>query len=296
VSARLALAGVFAPLNTPFAENEDVDLGALRANLDRYAASGLHGYLALGSNGENRSLAEEERIAVLDTVVRHRAPGQIVMAGATYEAQRQAERFLASAVDVGADCGLVLAPGYYRRQMTDEVLYRYFSSLADAAPLPLLLYNAPGFNGITLEPGLVGRLAGHPNIIGLKDSASSGIEAFLHLQQRDFAVLAGSADFLFPAMLGGSPGGTVSLANSFPAVALRLYEYGRAGDGSAGPAYQAEVSRINSAISGKHGLPGVKAAMDLAGYVGGWPRRPLLRLDDAARSELRATLEAEGLL
>lgn len=291
-----SLAGIYAPICTPFDQSEELDLGGLRANLEGYAEAGIHGLLALGSNGENRSLDDDERLTVLETVVRHGSEGQVVLAGASYDAQRATQRFLAAAADVGADFGLILAPGYFRKLMSDEVLYRYFSTLADGAPLPFLLYNAPGFNGITLEPGLVGRLAGHPNIIGLKDSASSGIEAFLHLQQRDFAVLAGSADFLFPAMLGGSPGGTVSLANSFPAVALRLYEYGRAGDGSAGPAYQAEVSRINFAISGKHGLPGVKAAMDLAGYVGGWPRRPLLRLDDAARSELRATLEAEGLL
>ena len=107
--------------------------------------------------------------------------------------------------------------------MTDEVLYRYFSTLADASPLPLLLYNAPGFNGLALEPALVARLAAHPNIVGMKDSAASGIEAFLELQRPGFAVLAGSANFLFPAMMAGSPGGTVSLANSFPEVALRLY-------------------------------------------------------------------------
>ena len=167
------LAGVYAPICTPFGQDEDLDLGALRANLARYAASGIQGYLTLGSNGENRSLSEEERLEVLDVVVRHRGAGQVVMAGATYDAQRQAERFLQAAADLGADYGLVLAPGYFRKQMTAEILYRYFSTLADSAPLPLLLYNAPGFNGLTLEPALVERLAGHPNIVGMKDSASS---------------------------------------------------------------------------------------------------------------------------
>jgi 4-hydroxy-2-oxoglutarate aldolase len=97
-------------------------------------------------------------------------------------------------------------------------------------------------------------------------------------------------------MMGGSPGGTVSLANSFPEVALRLYQLGTERDAVHGPAYQEFVGRINKAISGTHGVAGVKAAMDLAGFVGGRPRRPLLPLDDRPREELRALLEAEGLL
>ena len=293
---RSELAGVYAPICTPFAANEDFDAGAMRENLARYAGSGIHGYLALGSNGENRSLSEEECLTVLRIVVRHKGPGQRVMAGVTYDGQRQAERFLRSAADIGADYGLVLSPGYFRKQMTEEVLYRYFSTLADTSPLPVVLYNAPGFNGITLEPDLVGRLAAHPNVAGMKDSAPSGIEAFLPLQQPDFAVLAGSANFLFPAMLKGSPGGTVSLANSFPEVALKLYAYGKASDKAAGPEYQTYVSRVNKAISGTYGVAGVKAAMDLAGYVGGIPRRPLLPLDQDARARMQVHLRAEGLL
>ncbi len=224
------LAGVFAPLCTPFAANEDVDYGALRFNVGRYAESGILGYLALGSNGENRSLSEDERLRVLDLIVRHKGPGQVVMAGATYDAQRDTERFLVAAADLGADFGLVLSPGYFRKQMTDEVLFRYFSSLADGAPIPLLLYNAPGFCGITLSPELVGRLALHPNIVGMKDSAASGIESFLALEGPAFHVLAGSANFLFPAMMGGSLGGTVSLANVVPGSRTGVVRC-RAGEG-----------------------------------------------------------------
>lgn len=293
---RAKLAGVFAPICTPFAGNEDVDDGALRSNLARYADSGLLGYLALGSNGENRSLSEDERHKVLDQVVRHKGAGQVVIAGAAYDGQREAERFLAAAADLGADFGLVLSPGYFRKQMTDEVLFRYFASLADGARLPLLLYNAPGFCGVTLSRDLIGRLSTHPNIVGMKDSAASGIEASLSLQGPSFCVLAGSANFLFPAMMGGSPGGTVSLANSFPHVALRLFEYGRARDEAAGFPYQAWVARINQAISGVYGVAGVKAAMNLAGFRGGIPRRPLLPLEPAQVDGLRAFLVAEGLL
>jgi 4-hydroxy-2-oxoglutarate aldolase len=290
------LAGVFAPICTPFDRGEAVDHGALRFNLALYATSGLRGYLALGSNGENRSLTERERLRVLGDVVRCRGDGQVVMAGAAYDAERDTRRFIAAAAATGADFALVLPPGYFRRQMTDEVLHGYYSRLADGAPIPLLLYNAPAFCGITLSVPLVARLARHPNIVGMKDSAASGIEDFIPLQSASFLVLAGSANFLFPAMLGGSVGGTVSLANAFPAVALRLFELGRAGDTVRGEPYQAFVTRVNHAISGTHGVPGVKAAMTLAGFRGGLPRRPLMALEDAQVAALRELLVAEGLL
>ena len=290
------LAGVFAPICTPFRDDEEVDYDALAFNMERYAASGLLGYLALGSNGENRSLTEEERRRVLECIIRRKGPKQVVMAGAAYDAQRDTERFLKAAADLGADCGLVLSPGYFKKQMTEETLYRYFSTLAGSAPLPLLLYNAPGFCGVTLSPALVGRLAAHPHIVGMKDSAPSGIENFLRFESESFHALAGSANFLFPAMMGGSIGGTVSLANSFPELPLDLFRCGQARDERRGVPLQERVARINNTIAGPYGPPGVKAAMDLAGFKGGIPRRPLLPLNGAQVAELREMLKTEGMI
>jgi len=288
--------GVFAPISTPFADDEEVDYGALAFNVERYGATGLLGYLALGSNGENRSLTEEERRDVLRCIVRNKRADQMVMAGATYDAQRDTERFLRDAAELGADFGLVLSPGYFRKQMTDDVLFRYFSTLADGSPMPLLLYNAPGFCGVTLSPALVGRLAAHPNIVGMKDSAASGIENFLPYESESFHVLAGSANFLFAAMMGGSVGGTVSLANSFPEMALELFRCGQARDERKGLPLQERVTRINQAIAGPYGPPGVKAAMTMAGFKGGVPRRPLQALTSEQCAALRVVLEGEGLI
>jgi 4-hydroxy-2-oxoglutarate aldolase len=291
-----SLAGIFAPIGTPFGEDEEVDLAALEFNMERYARSGILGYLALGSNGENKSLTEAEKESVLATIVAGRAARQVVIAGATYEAQRDTERFFDAAAEIGADFGLLLSPSYFRKQMTDAVLHRYFTTVADRSPLPLLVYNAPGFSGVALSPDLVGRLAGHPNIVGMKDSAGSGIEAFLQFESPSFHVLAGSANFLFPAMLAGSIGGTVSLANVFPEIALELFEAGAARDPVAGPACQERCRRLNDGISGRYGVPGVKAAMDLAGWRGGLPRRPLLPLVPEEVAELRDLLVREGVL
>ena len=288
--------GVFAPISTPFSDREEVDTGALAFNVERYAATGLLGYLALGSNGENRSLTEEERRDVLRCIIRRKRPDQVVMAGAAYDAQRDTERFLRDAADLGADFGLVLSPGYFRKQMTDEALFRYFSTLADGSPIPLVLYNAPAFCGLALSPALAGRLSSHPNIAGMKDSAASGIENFLPFESESFHVLAGSANFLFAAMMGGSVGGAVSLANSFPEMALELFRCGQARDERNGALLQERVTRINQAIAGPYGPPGVKAAMTLAGYKGGIPRRPLAPLTAAQVEALRSVLEKEGLV
>jgi 4-hydroxy-2-oxoglutarate aldolase len=290
------MAGVFVPISTPFRDDEEVDYDALRFNLERYAESGVLGHLALGSNGENRSLTEQEKLQVLETIVKHKGPGQVVMAGATYDAQRDTERFLAQAAGLGADFGLVLSPGYFRKQMTEDVLFRYFSTVADASPLPILIYNAPGFCGVTVSPALACRLAAHPNIVGMKDSAPSGIEEFLKFESDAFHVLAGSANFLFRAMMGGSVGGTVSLANSFPELAVELFRCGQARDEARGVPLQERVKRINTAIAGTFGPSGVKAAMNLAGYRGGIPRRPLLPLTPAQRAELKRVLTEEGLI
>lgn len=294
LSARMA--GVFVPISTPFGYDESVDYDALIFNLERYAQSGVLGYLALGSNGENRSLTEEEKLRVLSTIVTHKAAGQVVMACATYDAQRDTECFLRKATDLGADFGLVLSPGYFRKQMTDEVLYRYFSTLAETSPIPLLLYNAPGFCGVTISPALASRLAQHSRIVGMKDSAASGIEQFLKLESNSFHVLAGSANFLFPAMMNGSIGGTVSLANSFPNVVMELFRLGQARDEARGIPLQARVTRVNQAISGPFGPSGVKAAMDLGGFRGGIPRRPLLPISQTQIEEIRRVLVEEEIL
>ncbi len=291
-----SLTGIFAPITTPFDEREDLDLAALTNNMDRYARSGLRGYLVLGSNGENRSLDEEERLRLLDVVVAHRGPDQAVMAGATYAAARHTEGFLAAAAARGVDFGLVLPPDYFRAQMTDDVLVRYYESLADTSPIPLLLYHAPPFCSVGISRELAERLADHPGIVGLKFSASQGIEDYLTLERPGFHVLAGSAGFLFPAMLGGSLGGTVSLANYLPEMAVALHDLAVAGDIAAGEALHARIARINREVSGSFGVAGVKAAMDLTGLAGGMPRRPLLPLSSGQVTHLRGILIAEEVL
>lgn len=290
------LRGAFLPLTTPFNEDMSVDFGALGANLDYYAGTDIHGYLALGSNGENRCLRESEKRDVLLTIMARKKPDQVAMAGCIYDSTPLTVEFMRFAREAGADFATLLSPSYFRKQMTHEVLYGYFAECAESVEIPVLLYNAPGFTGVTLSPETVGALAKHPNIAGMKDSAPAGIENFCFYNGADFCVLAGSASFFYTSMGHGVRGGIVSLGNVRPEVGLRLWNHGLRGQDDEGRAYETRMREANQRISGAYGVPGVKAAMDLAGLAGGYPRKPLRRLEGGDREAVREALLEAGLL
>jgi 4-hydroxy-2-oxoglutarate aldolase len=292
------LSGVFAPICTPFTESGEVNYEALKSNMAKYAASKLHGYLALGSNGENKSLTLDEKFKVLEIILKNKGAHQTVMTGCIAESTRETIFIARKAEDLGTDFITLLPPNYFKAQMTDAVLATYFSEVADAVAKPCLLYNAPQFSGgVVLSTGLVKQLSGHRNIVGVKDSANAAsIDNYLLSCPADFAILAGSANYMVSAMLNGALGGIVSLANVFPDECCKLWHLIATKQYEEGFAYNKKILRLSRSVSGKGGVSAVKAAMDLAGFVGGCPRRPLLPLAQSARDELKAALEGEGML
>jgi 4-hydroxy-2-oxoglutarate aldolase len=288
--------GVFAPVATPFDGDEQVDCEALAFNLRRYAKTRLHGYLVLGSNGENKSLTGREMRRVIEIAVCNKRPDQLVMAGAFFESQFQALDLLKDAAAIGADYGLLQSPSYFKKLVTDELIYRFFTEIADESPIPILVYNAPRFNGIKLSFTLLERLREHPNIVGMKDSSADGIDENLELHNESFSVLAGSISTLYPAMMRGSPGGTVSLANYLPEMAFELWKLGTEKDEANGELLHLQLKALNRAITGPFAVSGIKASMDLLGYKGGNPRRPLLPLNEEQVASVRAALEEAGVL
>ncbi len=290
------LRGVFAPLCTPFDSEENLDLKALASNMERYAKSGLHGYLALGSNGENKSLLTDEKFQVLDVILKGRAKDQAVIAGCIAESTRETLQIAQRAQDMGCDFIALLPPNYFKKQMTDDALLRYFTDVADRLAIPCLLYNAPGFaGGLALSEKLIQKAATHPNILGMKDSSTGNIEGFLLAAPEGFAVMAGSLNNFLSGLLGGAYGGVLSLANAFPALTVALYNLFTGKDYEAFFALNRRLLSLNRAISGKGGVASVKAAMDFAGFAGGIPRRPLLPLTDGERQALFAVLAREGM-
>jgi 4-hydroxy-2-oxoglutarate aldolase len=273
------LSGIFAPITTPFDEKGTLLYDHLIFNVEKYAQTGLRGYLILGSNGENKSLTTEEKERVLKSVLSHKAPAQTAMAGSIFESTKETIDFALMAQEAGADYITLLPPSYFKSAMKDPVLLKYFTDVASALKIPCLLYRAPQFSGgVDLSVPLIRECAGHPNIVGIKDSSSGGIEKILHGVGEGFTVLSGSANSFFAAMTGGAAGGVLSIANYLPETAVTLYEYIKNGDFSRAAALNRLIVAANLEISGAHGVAGVKCAMDQSGYHGDYPRLPLLPL------------------
>ncbi len=290
------LQGVFCPLTTPFDDDGRLNTDKLEKNMARYAASPVHGYLILGSNGENKSLRMEEKIRVVKTAVEGKRKDQTAMVASIFESTEETIEFAQIAEELGADFITLLPPSYFKKAMTDEVLIRYFTDVASAVRTPCLLYHAPQFSGtVTFSSRVVEECAKHPNIAGMKDSSGDMQKHLLNDYGSGFAMMSGSANTFMEALLLGASGGVISLADCVPEVVTRLYQliidkkYDEAVQLNRG------ILIANQKISGKYGVAGVKAAMDICGFSGGIPRLPLLPLKDQDRESLRSVIESLGI-
>ena len=290
------LAGIFAPIGTPFREDEEIDFPALEGNMEAYARSGILGYLALGSNGENKSLTEDEKLAVLRTIVAGRAPRpggdrrRHLRGAARHGALLRGRR--RDRAPISACC---CRPSYFRKQMTDDVLFRYFATAADRSPIPLLVYNAPGFCGVAVSPGLVGRLGRAPQHRRHEGQRQLGHRVVPRLRERRLPRAGRVGELPLPGDDGAGPSAArCRWPTPSPRSPRAVPSRRGARRGRAGPAFQERCRRLNEAIAGRTACPGVKAAMTLAGLRGGFPRRPLLPLTPLRWPSLRDALVARG--
>ena len=289
--------GVFAPITTPFDAGGEVAYDKLKENMGFYSKSPLKGYLALGSNGENKSLTNSEKEKGLGTIINNKGPEQVVMAGCIFESTRETIEFAKAAQGLGADFITLLPPSYFKKQMTDPVLVKYFTDVASSLATPCLVYNAPQFcGGTVLSVNVVKEVARHPNIVGIKDSSTGNIESFLLAVRDTFNVMPGSANFFMNGLIMGAPGGVVSLANVFPDITCRLYDLTVTKNYEEAFKLNERIILMNKTVSGSGGVAAVKYAMDLAGLNGGDPRLPLLPLDQDQRKKIQDYLTKEGMI
>lgn len=291
------LTGVFAPVVTPF-DGDQPDLESLAFNLTRLRSTKLAGFLALGSNGEVKSLTDKERILVLEVFAREKGD-KVVMVGTGCESTAETIEKSQLAAEMGFPYVSVLSPHYFAKHMSDSVLLRHYERIAEKVPVPVLLYNAPQFaGGVQISPKVIVELSRHPNIVGIKDSSAAGPTKLLAGLDpaEDFSVLAGSLNTFYPSLHAGAAGGVLSLANVLPERCTELYDlfgrgmYDRARELSAG------LIRLNQAVSGAWGVAAVKAAMDLVGLKGGRPREPLMPVSTEAVTHIREAMINEGFL
>ncbi|MHC4518254.1 MAG: dihydrodipicolinate synthase family protein [Planctomycetota bacterium] len=294
---REKLSGVFAPVVTPF-RNDDLCLDALRDNLQKLRRTKLAGYLALGSNGEYKSLTDQEQLRVLEVFGEEKGD-KVVMVGTGCESTHQTIEKSRVVAQMGFDYVSVLTPHYFAKHMDGDTLAGCYERIADSVSIPVLIYNAPGFaGGVRVPPRTLAALAKHPNIVGMKDSSPTGPAAFLTALDPadDFHVLAGSINFFYPSLHLGAAGGVVSLSNALPDPCARLYELFLAAEYAEAKELHFKLARLNGAVSGSWGVAGVKAAMDIVGFRGGQPRHPLTAAPEQAKMKIKEAIAAAGLL
>lgn len=291
------LGGVFPPVITPF-KGDEIDLTGARQNARRWMATGLAGLVALGTNGESAYVDDDEAEALVAAIREEVPRSRLLVAGTGRDSTRGTINATRRAAQAGADAVLVRTPAFFKSQMAADVLVRHFTAVADASPVPVLLYNFPTAFGVDLSAAAVEQLARHPNIVGVKESGADVARVADDVARTppDFAVLCGAAPVFYPAMIVGAIGGILALACVVPDSCVELYELSRAGRHAEARELQRRLTPLARAVTTTYGVPGLKAALDLAGYVGGQPRAPLAPAGQEAIAAIRAELAELGVL
>ncbi|GJG84994.1 dihydrodipicolinate synthase family protein [Gemmatimonadetes bacterium T265] len=293
----LSLTGVYAPAVTPFDADGALDADAFRRNVRAHRAAGLAGVVTAGSSGEAALLEDDERVRLAEWARDELGADGTVIAGVGGESTRGTVRRARDAARAGADGVLVVAPHYYARRMDDDALRAHYTVVADASPLPVLLYNIPVYAHFALSPELVAELAAHPNVAGMKDSAGDlpMLERYLASQGPTFRVLTGHAGTFATALALGVSGGILAAALFAPGVVLPVVEAHARGDAEATRAAQDRLTPLGRDVVAAYGPAGLKCALDLVGLAGAAPRAPLLPCTDAERDVIAERLAAAGV-
>jgi 4-hydroxy-tetrahydrodipicolinate synthase len=288
---------VIVALLTPVDREGTVDHGALRNLVEQLVGRGVTGVSPLGSTGEGYSLGLEQRLAVVDTVARSVPAGMPVIPGVFAHNHEQAVAEIAAYADHGGTAVLVAPPGYYPLSAAEQ--QAYFSRLADAAALPLVLYNIPVYTKVQIVPAAAAALASHPRVAGLKDSgrdlgyAAGLLDAVAEAgAAADFSVLTGTDSMLVSYMLAGARGTICANANVVPELVLAAYGAVRAGKLDDALRLEARLRAVQAAFGTGAPPAAYKAAVAAAGVGEPWLVPPRLPLTEAETARLLDRLTA----
>ncbi|HEU4509395.1 MAG TPA: dihydrodipicolinate synthase family protein, partial [Pyrinomonadaceae bacterium] len=288
------LRGILLPDTTPFDVDGSIAFSDLRANLEAWNKTGIRGHVLLGSTGERVHLDDREYLAVIETA-RAAVPSDLAfIAGAGQQSTTGTINEIKRAAQVGADAVLVITPYFYRSAITQDALVSFYTAVADASPVPVLLYSMPVLTGIKIEAETVAQLSQHANIIGVKDSSNdvAGLSKTISLCPPDFAVMTGNGTVLLDALRAGATGGILAVGCAAPEVSVEIFRAFNAGEEEHAAMLQSKLTPLATAVTTKYGIGGLKAALDMAGYRGGAVRAPLRAPDESARAEIAAVLES----
>ncbi|OTA01556.1 L-threo-3-deoxy-hexulosonate aldolase [Trichoderma parareesei] len=295
-------------------ESEDIDIPTIKHHAQRLAKAGLAGLVVMGSNGEAVHCTRDEKIAVLsatrealDAAGFHSVP---VLFGATEGSVRGTIELCKLAAAAGAAAALVLPPSYYRAQTDEASIEAYFVAVADASPIPLVLYNYPGaVSGIDMDSDLLIRLAQHKNIVGTKFTCGNtgkltrvALATDAKTPFRDgsgYMAFGGMCDFTLQTLVSGGSGIIAGGANVMPKLCVKVWDSYSQGNRDEAEKLQKVLSRGDWPLT-KAAIAGTKSAIQTYYGYGGYPRRPLKRLEQARVSAIdegiREAMEIEKSL
>jgi 4-hydroxy-2-oxoglutarate aldolase len=290
------LSGLLLPVTTPFKDGEDIDAEGLTSNLAKWNRMGVTGYVVLGSTGERVNLDESEYLEVIETARRDLPETLTFIVGAGQQSTRSTINEIERAARAGAQAVLVITPHYYRSAVTQDALVNHYAAVADAASIPIILYSMPDLTGIKIEPETAARLSENPNIIGIKDSSNdvAKLRETVRLVRKDFAVMVGNGTVFSEALQAGARGGILAVGCVVPELCLEIYRAVQAGEIDHASVLQENLTPLARAVTKTYGIGGLKAALEMAGYVGGSVRAPLRRPDEEACKEIEDLFRVAG--
>lgn len=295
--------GIYAPTMTFFdKQTEDLDIATIKKHAVRLAEAGLVGLVTMGSNGEAVHMTREEKSQVtratreaLDEAGYKNIP---VIAGTSENSIRGTVELCKEAHAAGAEYALIVPPSYYRAATSDKLIHEYYTAVADASPIPLILYNYPGaVAGIDLDSDFMIKLAQNKNIVGTKFTcgntgkltrvASALNACSVKSPGSGWMAFGGIADFTIQTAASGGSGIIAGGANVLPKLCVKVWNLWTEGKYEEAMELQKVLSTGDWVLT-KTAIPGTKAAIEMEYGYGGYPRRPLQRLGEEELKKIKA--------
>lgn len=288
--------GSMVALVTPMQEDGSLDWPALGRLIDFHVENGTDALVVVGTTGEASTLSMEEHCEVIRYSVKHTRGRIPVIAGTGANATSEAIELTRCAEQAGADACLLVTP-YYNKP-TQEGLYRHFRAVAEAVPIPQILYNVPGRTAVDLLPETVERLAPIANIVGIKE-ATGNIERVREIVRRcgeRLDVYSGDDATALEAILAGAKGDISVTANVAPRLMHEMCQAALAGDVERARALNDRLAELHKALFVESNPIPVKWALKEMGLIGGGIRLPLTPLSDKHHATVRSALKRAGVL
>lgn len=288
--------GSLVALVTPMNTDGSVDWDALKRLVEWHVEAGTHGIIAVGTTGESATLSVDEHLAVVRTVIEVAAGRLVVIAGTGANSTQEAITLSAAAAALGADAVLLVTP-YYNKP-TQEGLYQHYLAIAEAVAVPQILYNVPGRTGVDMLNATVLRLAGVPNIVGIKDATGDLVRGreLIELVGTQMAVYSGDDATAIELILLGAKGNISVTANVAPAIMAQACEAALAGAAEQARALNNTLEPLHQTLFIESNPIPVKWALAEMGHMGVGTRLPLTVLSSACQPLVRAALKSSGVL